>query len=172
MLQNLITTFLNLDGEILNDEKYIRWFSKAKSNNEPTLDDSLNKSVLSVTTQLRLLNEAMKNVSPERVKQLVQVTIRNDTTMIKALKKAVGYKCQFPGCGPQIKKKDGTYYIEVAHILPVKDDGKSILGNLVVLCPNHHKEFNHGERIITKQSETELSGAINGKDFTIYINYR
>jgi hypothetical protein len=163
--------FSQLGWEILNDEKYFKWFSKAKSNNEPTLDDSLNKSVLSVTSQLRLLNEVMKNVSPERVKQLVQVTIRNDTTIIKALKKAANYICQFPGCGHQIKKKDGTYYIEVAHISPVKDDGKSILGNLVVLCPNHHKEFDYGERIISEQTDTKLSGTINGENFTIYFNY-
>jgi hypothetical protein len=163
--------FPRLGWQILDDDNYIKWFSKGRLDNEPTLDNSINENDLPVTTQLRLLNEVMKNVNPTRVTQLVQTTIRNDTKIIKAVKEAAGFRCQFPGCGHQIKKRDGTNYIEVAHISPVKNDGKSILGNLVVLCPNHHKEFDYGERVITKQTDIELSGALNGNDFTINFNY-
>ena len=70
---------------------------------------------------------------------------------------AVNFKCQFPNCEAFIPTKSGRNYVEVAHIEPVHKGGKSILINLVVLCPNHHKEFDFGNLNIIEQSEKLLS---------------
>jgi predicted restriction endonuclease len=40
-------------------------------------------------------------------------------------------------------------------------------GNLLVLCPNHHKEFDHGNLEISEQTENKIRGIINGKEFDI-----
>jgi predicted restriction endonuclease len=113
----------------------------------------------------------MKNVAPERVEKLISTTIRKDTKMINALKQATNFKCQFPACGQQIVKKNGGFYIEVAHIKPVSLNGQSILGNLIVLCPNHHKEFDFGDLKIIEQTNNKLAGYLNGNKFEIELKY-
>ena len=76
-------------------------------------------------------------------------------------------KCQFPDCNSQVLTKDGDNYVEVAHIKPVNKGGQSIIGNLIVLCPNHHKEFDFGNLKILEQSEKTLVGILNNKEFKI-----
>lgn len=100
-------------------------------------------------------------------KIIIETTIRNDTPIIKKLKKKYNYKCQYPGCSSFVMKANGENYVEVAHIQSVSTGGKSIVGNLIVLCPNHHKEFDLGNRHISKQSADVLEGTLNGKTFSI-----
>ncbi|MDQ1162767.1 putative restriction endonuclease [Chryseobacterium sp. SORGH_AS 447] len=86
------------------------------------------------------------------------------------LKEYVDYKCQFPGCNSQIPdKKRGVNYVEVAHIKAVSEGGKSTIGNLIVLCPNHHKEFDLGERNIFEINSDQISGKLNNKNFQINL---
>jgi hypothetical protein len=151
----------------IDDNISKKWFNTAIANNEIVLDDIPIECNSSVNEILRNINKRMQHVSPHRVLKLVESTIRKDTAIIKALKKTNGFKCQFPNCGHKIKMKNGKYYIEVAHIAPVAEGGKSILGNLLVLCPNHHKEFDFGEREIFEQTETSVSGVLNGVRFDI-----
>jgi predicted restriction endonuclease len=64
---------------------------------------------------------------------------------------------------------NGNYYIEVAHIKPVSKGGQSIIGNLLVLCPNHHKAFDYGKLQIIEQDESHLKGVLNNEQFEIKI---
>lgn len=105
--------------------------------------------------------------APNTRKILVEQTIRNDSPIIKALKQKHHYKCQFPNCNSIIKKANGDLYVEVAHIEAVHKGGKSVEGNLLVLCPNHHKEFDYGAREIEVISAKEVKGSLNGKKFHI-----
>lgn len=123
----------------------------------------------SLIGKLRSLNEIMTGLSPERVVSIASHTIRKDTKLIMLLKRLSGYQCQFPSCKVKIPTRTGRYYIEVAHIAPVKKGGKSILGNLIVLCPNHHKEFDYGFLKITKQIIKEVDGILNGREFKILL---
>jgi hypothetical protein len=154
--------WLRLDNLNVQD-----WFGKALIEESITLDDCISKEIKNLNAQLRAINQQMQNVSPSRIEQIVMTTIRNDTKIIKALKKAANYKCQFPGCGKQIIKKDGSHYIEVAHISAVAIGGQSILGNLIVMCPNHHKEFDYGDLDIHQQTLSKISGQLNGIPFEI-----
>jgi hypothetical protein len=155
----------------LTESERAAWFGRPKIERPPesetTLDSYVDEGDL--LSRLRALDSAMQEVSPERRDKLVSVSIRNDSKIVKALKAAADYRCQFPACDAQIKKSDGTLYVEVAHIRPVAKRGKSILGNLLVLCPNHHKEFDHGQLEIAEQTLSELVGHLNGRSFTIRI---
>lgn len=119
--------------------------------------------------RLHQLNAVMADLSPQRIKNIVSQTIRNDTQLVKALKELCHFRCQFPNCNVRILKKDGGYYIEVAHIEPVLEGGRSVLGNLLVLCPNHHKEFDYGDLEIIEQTTDNLRGKLNGKEFEISL---
>ena len=119
---------------------------------------------------LEELNERMKELTPERVQRIVNQTIRKDTAIVQKLKEASQFRCQFPSCDAQIRTKQGGLYIEVAHIQPVAKGGQSTLGNLLVLCPNHHKEFDHGALAVEKQTPDGVSGTLNGRWFEITLN--
>lgn len=113
------------------------------------------------------INNEMDVISPERRKIEVNKIFRNDTPIVNNLKKAYNYHCQFPGCDAKIQTKYGVDYVEVAHITPVAEGGKSKLNNLLVLCPNHHKEFDLGIREIIKWDNEKIEGKLNGKYFKI-----
>lgn len=158
--------WLRVDNEIAST-----WFNRQPIEDTNTLDDNVSDDKKSITELLADLNEKMKNVSPDRVEKLVSATIRRDTKIINSLKKATDFKCQFPTCGQRIIKKNGGFYIEVAHIKPVSQNGQSVLGNLIVLCPNHHKEFDFGDLKINEQTNTKLAGQLNGNKFEIELTY-
>lgn len=158
--------WLRVDSQVAD-----KWFNRNPIEDSNTLDDNLSSTDNSISGQLAELNQKMQNVSPDRIEKLVSTTIRKDTKIIKALKQVANFKCQFPDCGQQIKKKNGDFYIEVAHIKSVAHGGQSILGNLIVLCPNHHKEFDHGDLLINEKERTatKISGQLNGKQFEIAL---
>jgi 5-methylcytosine-specific restriction endonuclease McrA len=126
-----------------------------KSTRQPTIDD---------------LAKALKNLKtlpPQRVTKLIEISNRRDTPLIKLLKKLYGFKCQMPGCKAVIKKKNGELYCEVAHIIPFAETLSSTIDNLIVLCPNHHKEFDHGELEVLKRSKKLIKGKLNGRPFNL-----
>jgi len=128
--------------------------------NIPNFEDDLKLA-------LKRLNEKMQNVSPEKRMAEVEQTLRKDKQIVELLKKVTKYKCQFPNCDSLVMTADGTNYVEVAHIKPVNQGGQSILGNIIVLCPNHHKEFDYGVLKIDLQTENLIRGQLNGKTFQI-----
>ena len=78
---------------------------------------------------------------------------RNNKT-IAQLKILRDFKCQI--CGTKIKKKNGEFYIEAAHIIPKREKGCEVPKNILILCPNHHKEFDFGDRSIIHHTEKEI----------------
>ena len=108
-------------------------------------------------------------ILPQKRNIEIEQIIRNDRQIVLLLKQASNYKCQFPNCDAEIKTKTGLNYVEVAHVKPVKEGGQSVLGNLLVLCPNHHKEFDYGELKIYEQTLSILRGKLNEREFFIEI---
>jgi 5-methylcytosine-specific restriction enzyme A len=70
-------------------------------------------------------------------------------------------------CGSTIRKKDGSLYIEAAHITPKKEKGTELPSNIILLCPNHHKEFDIGEKEILERDEKVLIIILNGSRYSI-----
>ena len=117
--------------------------------------------------QLFVFNEKMRRINPERRAIEINKIFRKDNKIVELCKRVYENKCQFPDCNSQVLTKDGDNYVEVAHIKPVNKGGQSIIGNLIVLCPNHHKEFDFGNLKILEQSEKTLVGILNNKEFKI-----
>jgi hypothetical protein len=151
----------------IDDEVSRKWVLQAAGVDDLTLDEIVPSG--SLLERLRQLNNAMAEVSLKRVRSIVSQTIRQDTQLINALKEICDFRCQFPDCNVRIPKRNSGFYIEVAHIEPVRKGGRSILGNLLVLCPNHHKEFDYGDLKITDQTIERIRGKLNGKDFEIIL---
>ena len=45
---------------------------------------------------------------------------------------------------PFTRKKDGTPYLEVHHIVQLANDGEDTVENALALCPNCHRELHYG----------------------------
>ena len=151
----------------LDRESAKLWANLTSEEDNVALDAMLPRFRGSAVELLEALNEKMQDVSPERVKKAINIMLRKDGRLVRGLKEAKGFKCEFPGCGIQIPKKNGGFYVEVAHIEPIAHGGKSTLGNLLVLCPNHHKEFDYGDLKLSTQTRNKLAGRLNGKNFSV-----
>jgi len=84
--------------------------------------------------------------------------------LIKLLRDNV---CQI--CGEYIRKKDGTKYIEAAHIKAKRDSGNETLENILLLCPNHHKEFDLGDLKIINYSKEKIGFTLNDNNYEISL---
>lgn len=40
---------------------------------------------------------------------------------------------------------NGSTYIETHHVVSLAAGGHDIVGNVIGLCPNHHRQAHHGE---------------------------
>lgn len=87
--------------------------------------------------------------------------------LMALIKKYRGYKCQI--CEEKILKENGEYYIEACHIKAKADGGGDTLENILILCPNHHKLFDYGKRLILKQDNTECRIKLNDVEYMVNL---
>lgn len=75
---------------------------------------------------------------PKQTQRTVTVFER-DSDLVKKLKNQYNDFCQI--CNYRIKKSNGGHYSEVHHFWPLQYGGDDNVKNMLVVCPNHHKEF-------------------------------
>lgn len=99
------------------------------------------RSKIAETKQACDINE-LGNENPDKVECKISRIIR-DTKLVKELKSLHQHKCQI--CGHRIVTEDG-FYSEGHHLKPLgkTHNGPDVPGNVIVLCPNHHVEFDYG----------------------------
>ena len=78
------------------------------------------------------------------------------------------FKCQI--CSTSILKKDGSKYVEAAHIKPKNQKGRETLDNIILLCPNHHKEFDFGHLEIILHNINKIHFLLNDKQYKITLS--
>ena len=84
---------------------------------------------------------------------------------IKALRE---HRCQI--CGTAIGRRNGPPYVEAAHIKPKREGGSENLDNIMILCPNHHKEFDVGDRVVTEHTDRHVEFVMNGKKHLVPLD--
>lgn len=94
-------------------------------------------------------------------------TYKRDNKTVAQIKILRDFKCQI--CSTTILKKDGSKYVEAAHITAKHKKGREILDNILLLCPNHHKEFDYGKREILNHTENEIEFMLNGQRHNIKL---
>jgi 5-methylcytosine-specific restriction protein A len=101
---------------------------------------------------------------------LVEITIngktyKRDNKTIAQIKILRDFKCQI--CSTFILKRDGTPYIEAAHITPKHKKGQEMPDNILLLCPNHHKEFDLGDLVFHSHHNDLVHFTLNGKEYKL-----
>jgi 5-methylcytosine-specific restriction protein A len=115
-----------------------------------------------------IINE-LKNLKPTDPEEVIinSKSFKRDNRTIAQIKILRDFKCQI--CSTSIKKKDGTFYIEAAHIEPKHRKGRETPDNIILLCPNHHKEFDFGDRIILSHNKDIVHFTLNGQEHKISV---
>lgn len=189
VIKNLIDSpiiFKEIDNEILSKDKYlIRGF---QASTMPLIKESFDEAVKIVNltpnrfsyeeiingdydfgssrSSIEGLNEIYKNVGIEKKERLVKIVERG--RIANKFKEYMGYKCQICDILNEnpysFKKKDGTYYSEVHHIIPVSHEKESKLSvdNLICLCPNHHRQIHYGDVEILSNNDLYIEYKIDG----------
>lgn len=70
--------------------------------------------------------------------------VKRDAEPVTELKSLYDNRCQL--CGARLASGDGTGYSEVHHLNPLGSphNGPDDVSNMLVLCPNHHADFDNG----------------------------
>ncbi|QST02205.1 HNH endonuclease (plasmid) [Pontibacillus sp. ALD_SL1] len=112
--------------------------------------------------------------------------IERSQSLSREMKKLYSHKCQLcdydreHGFIPLIEKRDGTYYTEVHHIIPVSeqdevaDDAYKSLDsyeNVIVVCAHHHRMLHYHKGGYADIEETEDGGLcfVNGSEERVPI---
>lgn len=119
-------------------------------------------------SKTEIANE-LREISPTDPKQIKinSKAYKRDNKTISLIKILRDFKCQL--CGVSIKKKDGSYYIEAAHIKPKHQKGAETPDNIILLCPNHHKEFDFGSLKIINQSKDQINFILNDNTYDLNL---
>lgn len=104
--------------------------------NEHTLEISLKNNIHLSPVELSYEDDRI----PSTIVSTIVRRVR-DTSMSQNLKKLYKDHCQI--CGKTIQTGNNKYYSEAHHLKPLGSPhfGPDINSNLIVLCPNHHVEF-------------------------------
>jgi hypothetical protein len=116
--------------------------------------------------------QELKEVTPGSP-ELVEVKgkqYKRNNKIIAQLKILRGFKCQI--CETRILKKDDEFYVEASHILEKRHKGTEMPENILILCPNHHKEFDLGKRNIMEKTKDKIVFQLNGKEYSIDLDIK
>lgn len=135
---------------------------------KPGLIVNVGRNQWKVSTDRNYIQKMASDISepPERASVIVNRIIR-DTTISKLLKLAYDHKCQI--CGISLYLDEYTNYAEAHHIKPLGGVhmGFDSPNNMLVLCPNHHAQFDFG----VPKFASEKMVVISGKEYELTMNH-
>lgn len=122
-------TFLKVDNEIIKKIK----------KNFGTIELFLKINLIQKT--VKILKFPVDAEEPPKHIQYINTRIIRDTIKSENLKKIYDYKCQI--CNFEILISQNKKYSEVHHVWPLGEGGMDNIDNMLVLCPNHHIQFDY-----------------------------
>jgi 5-methylcytosine-specific restriction protein A len=86
---------------------------------------------------LRLLQDYPAGIAERRRRYLMRQMVQRDRHLVEQLREMYSGECQICGWAP--RHTYGTELCEAHHIRWLSRGGDDNLGNLVLICPNHHR---------------------------------
>lgn len=83
------------------------------------------------------------NPNPERFSHASEY-FRRDATVVAFVENRANGKCELCGGEAPFTRPDGTPYLEMHHIVPLRSGGSDTVDNTVALCPNCHRSCHYG----------------------------
>jgi len=149
--------FKNLEKTSISYSELVHNYSKAKIYLEQGIHQ-IKKEFYSKKTKNKKSHEHSPKKLPwektigkaKRNRKNIESYLRNKN--VKPLKILYADKCQIVQCTFRLKYVNGngvpSSYSEVHHYNPLKNEGDDDWSNMIVLCPNHHAEFDFRTKFI------------------------
>jgi len=159
------------DEKILFDTEIKEWpfyFDAKTIKNQLKSDEDIEVDLLNQDTSPKL-SEITDDEDIEVKERIFKIRKRNNK-IVKELKKLYNGKCQITGEEFTFKKKDGSFYSEVHHLLPLGESGSDSYANAIVVSPLIHRMLHYAEVSeidLSKIVDNKLPIQINGKDYEI-----
>lgn len=136
---------------------------------EEYLDAHRVDDIVVSATELESSEQAFDVERPKRVETKVDRIVRN-TGIVRNLKDQYDYQCQL--CGERRQRTPSESYAEGHHLHPLGDEppGPDTEDNIVILCPNHHSDFDYGMVRIDVETLTvnhAYDDGVDGKRLTL-----
>ncbi|WP_281193647.1 HNH endonuclease [Halorubrum sp. F4] len=92
------------------------------------------------------------DISPPKRVETRRSRVIRDTQISSQLKEEYRFECQI--CGDVRRQSPSEGYAEAHHVRPLGSphDGPDVRSNLIVVCPNHHADFDYGMLSIDPES--------------------
>ena len=159
--------------ELYRDAGHLDRFSgdaKASVAKKTSRSKQLSKEPMGINLEWLDQEESDRIVERHAVERRVQ---KRDRKKSAALKRRYDNACQL--CGTRLGVGEERYYSEAAHIkgLGEPHNGPDVVANMLILCPNHHLQFDRGVLRLRKVGPNYLiqakavSDPLNGKAITL-----
>ena len=146
--------------EQVSGEAYREWFDPEQERLAKIVSQESKTAITAAIEDLEASKSALVEYKGMR--------LGRNVALIDRIKELRGSGCQI--CGTAIKRKDGSSYAEAAHITPKSEGGSENRDNIMILCPNHHKEFDMGDTAVTKCTGRRVEFTMNGKKYRIRLD--
>jgi predicted HNH restriction endonuclease len=120
------------------------------------------------TSKETLITDLITNDDESEYTYIRGKKYRRSDVNIAVIKILRDFKCQI--CGKTIVKKDRSNYVETAYIQPKHEGGFETLNNIILLCPNHHKEFVLGKTLIAAHDAASVTIVMNNEQYKIDLD--
>jgi 5-methylcytosine-specific restriction endonuclease McrA len=119
----------------------------AKVSMRPAVAETLGRELARKGDRKKIFKRALKaKGKPARKTRQVSDFVRDPYVVAAALLRADGV-CEMPLCKRELfKRQDGTWFLEVHHVVPLAEGGDDTLANAAALCPACHRELHHGAK--------------------------
>lgn len=124
-----------------------------------------------ITSSLFEEDESDVSESEVRLREVISKVRSRNTRAIRDLKELYQGRCQITGDAYAFTKKDGTFYCEAHHLIPLGNEGADSPYNIIIVNPLIHRMLHYADvleinlSLITEKNTLDIS--INGKSYTI-----
>jgi predicted HNH restriction endonuclease len=121
------------------------------------------------TLKKKPITELIPSSIKKDLKKIQTTTLRRvrDTKKAEQLKRTYSNQCQI--CNYSFPEYVEKGYSEVHHVWPMAEKGDDDFDNMLVLCPNHHTEFDYGVIQFSERDSSKIQH-LDGKDIgTIFF---
>ena len=162
--------YLEFDKDVTFHSKNAKWPFRIKQNKLNVIPTTGVKNKRIKEEIFFDEDEALpQNIQPKIKKLITNIKIRNSKST-KKLKALYKNKCQISGTKYTFKKKNGDYYSEAHHLIPLGEGGFDSEHNIVILSPFIHRMMHYAkvdDFDLKNIKNNKLSIKINDKKYTI-----
>lgn len=139
--------YINFKNKTLIDTEEKDWpfyFVAKKAKNRIKTEDEIEEDFIDQDTSPKLDDLEKSDLKPEVKERIIKIRQRN-YKIVKNLKKLYDGKCQLSDDIYTFKKKDGKFYSEVHHLIPLGEKGSDSYANAIVVSPLIHRMLHYAK---------------------------